>query len=69
VPFLARHVEAEAACPAGRTVLGLAVEPSAALGIAAILQDRDCFAGRPVVTIASGSNVDLDAHHLWVGAA
>jgi threonine dehydratase len=48
---------------------GLVVEPSAALGIAAILEDRDRFAGRHVVIIVCGSNVDLDAYHRWVGAA
>jgi threonine dehydratase len=48
---------------------GLVVEPSAALGIAAILEDRDRFAGRHVVTIVCGSNVDMDAYHRWVGAA
>jgi threonine dehydratase len=48
---------------------GLVVEPSAALGIAAILEDRDRFAGRHVATIVCGSNVDLDAYHRWVGAA
>jgi threonine dehydratase len=47
---------------------GLVVEPSAALGIAAILEDRDRFAGRHVVTIVCGSNVDMDAYHGWVGA-
>jgi threonine dehydratase len=45
---------------------GLVVEPSAALGIAAILEDRDRFAGRHVVTIVCGSNVDVDAYHRWV---
>ena len=48
---------------------GLVVEPSAALGIAAILEDRDRFAGRHVVTIVCGSNVDIDAYHRWIGAA
>jgi threonine dehydratase len=48
---------------------GLVVEPSAALGIAAILEDRDRFAGRHVVTIVCGSNVDVDAYYHWVGAA
>jgi threonine dehydratase len=48
---------------------GLVAEPSAALGIAAVLEDRDRFAGRHVVTIVCGSNVDLDAYHRWVGAA
>lgn len=46
---------------------GLVVEPSAALGIAAILEDHDRFAGRHVVTIVCGSNVDVDAYHRWVG--
>lgn len=48
---------------------GLVVEPSAALGIAAVLEDRDRFAGRHVATIVCGSNVDIDAYHGWVGAA
>jgi threonine dehydratase len=46
---------------------GLVVEPSAALGIAAILENGDRFAGRHVVTIVCGSNVDVDAYHHWVG--
>ncbi|MEU4447441.1 pyridoxal-phosphate dependent enzyme [Actinosynnema sp. NPDC050801] len=45
---------------------GLIVEPSAALGVAAVLEDRDRFAGRHVVTVLCGSNVDLDAYHRWV---
>jgi len=45
---------------------GLVVEPSAALGIAAVLEDPDRFAGRHVVTIICGSNVDLDAYRRWV---
>jgi threonine dehydratase len=63
----------EASIMAGMRMLlhhaGLVVEPSAALGIAAILEDRDRFAGRHVATIVCGSNVDLDAYHRWVGAA
>ena len=47
--------------------VGLVVEPSAALGIAAILEDRDRFAGKRVATIVCGSNVDMDAYHRWVG--
>jgi threonine dehydratase len=46
---------------------GLVVEPSAALGIAAILEDRDRFAGRHVVTIVCGSNVDAAAYQRWIG--
>ncbi|GID91188.1 threonine/serine dehydratase [Amorphoplanes digitatis] len=45
---------------------GLVVEPSAALGVAAVLEDRDRFAGRHVATIICGSNVDLDAYHRWI---
>jgi threonine dehydratase len=45
---------------------GLVVEPSAALGIAAVLEDRDRFAGRQVYTIVCGSNVDLDKYRRWV---
>ncbi|MER7183911.1 pyridoxal-phosphate dependent enzyme [Streptomyces hyaluromycini] len=48
---------------------GLVVEPSAALGVAAVLEDRDRFAGRHVVTVVCGSNVDVDAYHRWVGQA
>jgi threonine dehydratase len=48
---------------------GLVVEPSAALGIAAIIEDRDRFAGRRVAAILCGGNVDMDAYHRWIGAA
>ncbi|MFC5814209.1 threonine ammonia-lyase [Nonomuraea harbinensis] len=48
---------------------GLVVEPSAALGIAAILEDRDRFAGRHVATIVCGGNVDPDAYRRWIGPA
>lgn len=44
-------------------------KPSAALGIAAIFEDRDRFAGRHVVTIVCGSNVDVDSYRRWIGAA
>jgi threonine dehydratase len=46
---------------------GLVVEPSAALGVAAILEDRERFAGRHVVVLVCGSNVDLHAYHRWLG--
>ncbi|MGW1747055.1 threonine ammonia-lyase [Streptomyces sp. NPDC002092] len=63
----------EASIVAGMRMLfeyaGLVVEPSAALGIAAVLEDRDRFAGRHVVTIVCGSNVDVDAFHRWIGTA
>ncbi|MGW5330549.1 threonine ammonia-lyase [Streptomyces sp. NPDC004014] len=63
----------EASIIAGMRMLldhaGLVVEPSAALGIAAILEDPDRFAGRHVVTIVCGGNVDVDVYRRWVGAA
>jgi len=45
---------------------GLVVEPSAALGVAAVLADPARFAGRHVVTIVCGSNVDPAAYRRWV---
>ncbi|MFI6920189.1 threonine/serine dehydratase [Nonomuraea spiralis] len=48
---------------------GLVVEPSAALGLAAILEDRDRFAGRHVVTVVCGGNVDPDAYRRWIGVS
>ncbi|MFI0446498.1 pyridoxal-phosphate dependent enzyme [Actinomadura sp. 6N118] len=60
----------EASIVAGMRLLlehaGLVVEPSAALGVAAVLEDPDRFAGRDVVTIICGSNVDLDNYRQWV---
>jgi threonine dehydratase len=48
---------------------GLVVEPSAALGVAAVLENRARFAGRHVVTVVCGGNVDVDAYRGWVGLA
>ncbi len=45
---------------------GLVVEPSAALGVAAILEDRERFAGRRVVTVVCGGNVDMDSYYRWI---
>ena len=45
---------------------GLVVEPSAALGIAAVLEDPQRFAGRRVTTILCGSNVDPADFARWV---
>jgi len=45
---------------------GLVVEPSAALGIAAVLEERERFAGRRVTTILCGSNVDPADFSRWV---
>ncbi|MQY14557.1 L-threonine dehydratase catabolic TdcB [Streptomyces sp. RB5] len=46
---------------------GLVVEPSAALGVAALLEDPERFAGRHVVTIVCGGNVDMASYRRWVG--
>jgi threonine dehydratase len=60
----------EASIVAGLRLLlehaGLVVEPSAALGVAAVLEDRERFAGRRVVVIICGSNVDVDAYQRWI---
>jgi threonine dehydratase len=45
---------------------GLVVEPSAALGIAAVLEDPERFAGRRVTTILCGSNVGRADFARWV---
>ena len=44
---------------------GLVVEPSAALGVAAVLENRERFAGRRVATILCGSNVTTDDFSRW----
>lgn len=45
---------------------GLVVEPSAALGVAAVLEDRERFAGRRVATIICGSNIMPSDFERWV---
>ena len=45
---------------------GVVAEPSAALGVAAVLEDPARFAGRHVVTVVCGSNVDPSAYRRWV---
>jgi threonine dehydratase len=45
---------------------GLVVEPSAALGIAAVLEQPERFAGRRVATIPCGSNVGPADFARWV---
>jgi threonine dehydratase len=45
---------------------GVVVEPSAALGVAAVLENPDRFAGRRVATILCGSNVTTDDYARWV---
>jgi threonine dehydratase len=45
---------------------GLVVEPSAALGVAAVLEEPERFAGRRITTILCGSNVGPDDFARWV---
>jgi threonine dehydratase len=45
---------------------GLVVEPSAALGVAALLEEPERFAGRRVTTILCGSNVGPADFARWV---
>jgi threonine dehydratase len=45
---------------------GLVVEPSAALGVAAVLEEPERFAGRRVTTILCGGNVGPDDFARWV---
>ena len=45
---------------------GLVVEPSAALGVAAILEDPSRYRGGRVVTVICGSNVQADAFDRWM---
>jgi threonine dehydratase len=45
---------------------GLVVEPSAALGVAAVLEDPERFAGRRITTILCGSNVGPADFARWV---
>lgn len=45
---------------------GLVVEPSAALGVAAVLEEPERFAGRRVTTILCGSNVSPVDFARWV---
>jgi threonine dehydratase len=45
---------------------GLVVEPSAALGVATVLENRERFAGQRVATIICGSNVTTSDYERWV---
>ena len=44
---------------------GLVAEPSAALGVAAVLSEPDRFAGRTIATVVCGSNVAADRFRGW----
>jgi threonine dehydratase len=46
---------------------GLVAEPSAAAGVAAILEDPDLFGGSDVGTIICGGNVAGDQMRQWLG--
>jgi len=48
---------------------GLIVEPSAALGVAAVLEDRERFGGRRIATVICGSNVVTSDFERWVLAS
>ena len=45
---------------------GVVAEPSAALGVAAVLENRERFAGRRVATIVCGGNVTVEDYARWV---
>jgi threonine dehydratase len=45
---------------------GLVVEPSAALGVAAILENRSQHEGKHVATVVCGGNVTPDDFRRWV---
>ena len=45
---------------------GLVVEPSAALGVAAVIEHQERFAGRRITTILCGSNVAAADFAHWV---
>ena len=46
---------------------GLVTEPSAVAGLAAILEDRDAFAGRRVATVLTGGNITTEQMRAWLG--
>jgi threonine dehydratase/peptide deformylase len=46
---------------------GLVAEPSAVAGLAAILEDRDAFAGLRVATVLTGGNVTAEQMRAWLG--
>lgn len=58
-----------AAMRLGLRHLGLVLEPSAGVGIAAIAADPERFAGRTVATILCGGNVTGDQARDWYGIA
>ncbi|APO72079.1 pyridoxal phosphate-dependent threonine dehydratase protein (plasmid) [Rhizobium gallicum] len=68
---VANHVPLveEASIKAGMRLLhrhsGLVVEPSAALGVAAILEEPSRYRGKRVVTVICGSNVLPEAFSAW----
>jgi len=63
---LVREESIKAAMRALYEHAGLVVEPSAALGIAAVLEAPERFAGRQVTTILCGSNVGPADFARWV---
>jgi threonine dehydratase len=47
--------------------VGLVVEPSGAVGIAALLEQRERFAGQRVATVICGGNLTPDQMQQWLG--
>ena len=45
---------------------GLVVEPAGAVGVSAILENREMFAGKTVATIVCGSNLTADQMNCWL---
>lgn len=45
---------------------GVVVEPAAALGVAAILEDRERFRGRTIGTVLCGGNVSIQDFQRWI---
>ena len=68
--LLQRHIDGILLVEDARTIdamrllwerLKLVIEPSGAIGLAAVLSERERFAGKRVGIVLSGGNVDLDA--------
>ncbi len=47
--------------------LGLVLEPSGAVGLAALIENREAFSGRTVVIILGGGNVTPEQMRNWLG--
>lgn len=45
---------------------GLVVEPAGAVGVAAVLEDRERFKGKTIATVVCGSNLTADQIVQWL---